>query len=392
MNGNFDIFDAIVIAGVIQGIAATIAVWCYPSNASGRKLLSALLLTLAFLSIKILLHTSGLWQHSGFRYFPLAIDTLIQPLFYLYTCSLTEKDFSLRRRQLWHFAPAALFQIHAIIVYIITMSQPDIHTKDLIAEKELHYNAVKWTEDMFALFSAVMYWFLSFRRTQAYRKWLFTSQSATQYSEFAWLRNLLIGTGILVVVLFLSSLSSNILQLKNTFFYLEVFYIYLTLLIYFLSFQGYRALIAGETHILRSSGDTSSLVQVIPKDLSDVEIKTTEDKENFSAIQSALEEIMNKELLFLEPELNIKQIAIATGFPSAQVSAAINAQFRVNFRSWVNGYRVEEVKKRLADPAYKHLSLLGIAFDCGFNSEASFYRIFKNHTGHSPKTYLQNIK
>lgn len=93
MSGSINIFDAIVIAGVIQGIAATIAVWCYPSKTAGRKLLSALLLTLVFLSIKILLHTSGLWQHSGFRYFPLAIDTLIQPLFYLYCCSLTEKDF-----------------------------------------------------------------------------------------------------------------------------------------------------------------------------------------------------------------------------------------------------------------------------------------------------------
>lgn len=298
MSGSINIFDAIVIAGVIQGIAATIAVWCYPSKTAGRKLLSALLLTLVFLSIKILLHTSGLWQHSGFRYFPLAIDTLIQPLFYLYCCSLTEKDFSFHRRQLWHFAPAAVFQIHAIIVYIITILQPDMHTKDLIAEKELHYNAVKWTEDMFALFSAVIYWYLSFRRTQVYRKWLFTSQSATQYSELVWLRNLLIGTGILVAVLFLSSLSSNILQLKNTFFYLEIFYIYLTLLIYFLTFQAYRALVAAEGHILRASGNPSSLVQIIHKDLPDAETKTTEDKENFSAIQSALEEIMNRELLF----------------------------------------------------------------------------------------------
>ncbi|MET3035708.1 helix-turn-helix domain-containing protein [Chryseobacterium sp. NRRL B-14859] len=189
-------------------------------------------------------------------------------------------------------------------------------------------------------------------------------------------------------MLFLSSISSNILQLSDSFVYLEIFYVYLTLLIYFLSFQGYRALLATEAYPLRSSDHPPTLSQAIQTDLADISTGT----EDFSAIQSALIEIMQKQQLFLEPELNIKHIAAAIGFPAAQVSAAINAQFGMNFRSWVNGYRVEEVKKRLADSSYKHLSLTGIAFDCGFNSEASFYRIFKKHTGHSPKTYLQNLK
>jgi AraC-like DNA-binding protein len=57
----------------------------------------------------------------------------------------------------------------------------------------------------------------------------------------------------------------------------------------------------------------------------------------------------------------------------------------------VNSYRVEEVKKRLGNLKYEHLSLTGIAFDCGFNSEASFYRIFRQQTGYSPKSYLQLI-
>lgn len=392
MNGTIVLFDAVVIAGIIQGIAAAIAVGCYSSNTVSKKLLSALLLGLALLSFKILLHTLDLWKYSGLRYFPLAIDTLIQPLFYLYTCSLTGKNFFLHRRQFLHFIPFILFQSHATIVYLVGFMQPDIHKTDFIAENYLHYNTIKWIEDLCALFSAAIYWYLSFRKTQRYRKWLFTSQSATQYAELAWLRNLLIGTGILVATLFLSSVSSNILQLTNSFLYLEFFYVYLTGLIYFLSFQGYLTLFTSEAQTVRAQEHRQPPVQEVLQYPDDTDPQLLEDEGILLTIQTALMEIMEKQQLFLEPELTIKEIAAAIRFPAAQVSLTINAKFGMNFRSWVNSYRVEEVKKRLTDPAYKHLSLTGIAFDCGFNSEASFYRIFKKHTGYSPKIYLQNLK
>jgi len=392
MTGTFTIFDTVVIAGVIQGIAAAIATGLYSSHTPGKKILSAILIILAFLNIKILLHTLGLWQYVGLHYFPLAIDTLIQPLFALYTCSLTEKNFSLNRIQWLHFAPALVFQFHAVIVYAISRMQPDIQTMDFIAEKYLFYNAVKWTEDVFALCSAGIYWYLSFQKIQKYRQWLFTSQSATQYQELTWLRNLLIGTGILILVLFLSSVSSNILQLKNSFLYLEIFYGYLTLLIYFLSFQGYRNMLTAEVQIIRIPDDKTHQGQTEQPKVTDTNIKIPVNKENLSTIQSALSELMEKQHAFMEPELSLKDAAKRIGFPEGQVSAAINAQFNMNFRSWVNSYRVEEVKKRLNNPEYRHLSLTGIAFECGFNSEASFYRIFRKHTGLSPKTYLQSVK
>lgn len=390
MNSTIDIFDTIVIVGVIQGIGAAIAVRCYPSGAFSKKLLYIILLALAFLNIKILLHTLGLWQEPALRYFPIAIDTLIPPLFYLYTCSLTEKYFSFKRRQLWHFLPTLLFQLHALMVYVITLMQPDIHLKDLIAERYMYYNNVKWIEDILVLFSAGIYWYLSFQKTRTYRQWLFTNESATQYSELTWLRNLLIGTGVLVVVLLLSSLPANILQLEDSFLYLEIFYSYLTVLIYFLSFRGYQAMLATEKQMLRIPLELSS-EQTESPDLHDVD-KVVVNDYNLSIIQSALIEVMEDHQLFMEPELSLKFLAKTIDFPAAQVSAVINAKFGMNFRSWVNRYRVEEVKKRLDDPKYKHLNLTGIAFDCGFNSEASFYRIFKKCTGHSPKTYLQLLK
>jgi len=50
---------------------------------------------------------------------------------------------------------------------------------------------------------------------------------------------------------------------------------------------------------------------------------------------------------------------------------------------------IEEVKSMLMRDDIEHMSILGIALDCGFNSEATFYRIFKKNTGISPKEYIQ---
>ncbi len=57
----------------------------------------------------------------------------------------------------------------------------------------------------------------------------------------------------------------------------------------------------------------------------------------------------------------------------------------------MNEYRIEEVKRRMVDPAYKHLTILAIAYDAGFNSKSSFNTIFKQKTGQTPSEYLRSV-
>jgi len=58
-----------------------------------------------------------------------------------------------------------------------------------------------------------------------------------------------------------------------------------------------------------------------------------------------------------------------------------------NFYTFINEYRVEEVKKRLVDHQYDHLTFLAIAYECGFNSKSSFNFIFKKSTGMTPSEF-----
>ena len=73
----------------------------------------------------------------------------------------------------------------------------------------------------------------------------------------------------------------------------------------------------------------------------------------------------------------------------AIISKTVNQEFGVNFNDFVNNYRVEAVKNSFAKGEHKKFTLIGIAYDCGFNSKASFNRAFKKNTGKTPKEYLE---
>jgi AraC-like DNA-binding protein len=106
------------------------------------------------------------------------------------------------------------------------------------------------------------------------------------------------------------------------------------------------------------------------------------------------EEYLKKLLYLLEIEkvyrdenISLQLLSEKSEIPPHYLSRVINEKMNKNFISLINGFRVEEAKKRLADPKDKHLSILGIAFDVGFNSKAAFNRAFKRHTGMTPSGY-----
>jgi AraC-like DNA-binding protein len=67
----------------------------------------------------------------------------------------------------------------------------------------------------------------------------------------------------------------------------------------------------------------------------------------------------------------------------------INNKFKQSFRDLINLYRVAAVKTKLNNKD-QHSSILLVALDCGFNSQASFYRAFKKIEGMTPKQYLSS--
>lgn len=101
---------------------------------------------------------------------------------------------------------------------------------------------------------------------------------------------------------------------------------------------------------------------------------------------------MDSQRPYIRQKLTLDELAEALGWPDFQVSETIRDGLRLNFHDFVNGYRVAEVKRLLADPNNKTVSLLSIAFDAGFNSKTAFNSAFKKVTGMPPSVYRRHLK
>jgi AraC-like DNA-binding protein len=104
-----------------------------------------------------------------------------------------------------------------------------------------------------------------------------------------------------------------------------------------------------------------------------------------------LENHMTKVKPYLDRELSIFDLAKQLTIPRHFLSEVINEHMGKNFYNLVNDYRIEEVKRRLEDPKYKHLTILAIAYDSGFNAKSSFNTIFKDKTGMTPSEYQRQV-
>jgi len=110
-------------------------------------------------------------------------------------------------------------------------------------------------------------------------------------------------------------------------------------------------------------------------------------KEKIKQHVDALKAYMKKEKAYLNSELRIQDVAMELNMSLHTLSHVLNTCLNQNFYDFVNQYRLEDAKTMLMDKQFDNYSILGIAYECGFNSKASFNRIFKKHTGITPSSY-----
>lgn len=114
----------------------------------------------------------------------------------------------------------------------------------------------------------------------------------------------------------------------------------------------------------------------------------TEDES--SKLKMGLEELLQDSKQFLNPEISLRSLSEKLGINPNKLSKFINDRLKTNFNELVNGYRLEHFKKIALHPENNHLTLLGLAYDSGFNSKTVFNTYFKKVTGITPKQWLKN--
>ena len=109
-------------------------------------------------------------------------------------------------------------------------------------------------------------------------------------------------------------------------------------------------------------------------------------------IAEDLKKFVEEDKLFLNPELSLDMLAEHLHIHPNYLSQYINEELSLTFYDYINSKRVDEFKKIIHLPQNSHLSMLGLAFECGFNSKSSFNRNFRKFSGQTPSEYLAELK
>ncbi len=116
------------------------------------------------------------------------------------------------------------------------------------------------------------------------------------------------------------------------------------------------------------------------------------DEDRAKAIIVKLADCMEREKPYLNPDLKLHDLATAIGCSPSVLSQIFNIHLKERYYDYINRYRVEEFKRIAKTGDYMKYTMISLAEQCGFGSQASFFRFFKKATGTTPLEYIQNIE
>jgi len=166
-------------------------------------------------------------------------------------------------------------------------------------------------------------------------------------------------------------------------------YMYLAMLInvYFIA---YHSMKQKEIYPINDK-QTSEIISITEEKTVEEGKRKMVTNEKLIELKSELNRLMQSEEPYLNSELNLIQLSELLHISPHILSYVINTGFNVNFPQFVNKYRVEKAKQLLQDQEKaKKLSILGIAYESGFNSKTVFNTAFKKSTGQTPSEFKRN--
>ena len=230
----------------------------------------------------------------------------------------------------------------------------------------------------YLIFIPVFIYFTSFfaysiRALKNYKSNVLQVYSYKENVDLLWLSRLVfLFYGLLVLFLPLAVIFylNQISVAESDYFYFAG----LTFFIFFIGYWGYRQ---GEVFNLQVGLESDA-------NYHEININKTPITKNLKGKAMELKQLMEQKQPYLNPTLTIFELAKLIDMQPHQLSKLINKEFGCNFFEYINRYRIESFKKCMLENKFKDFTLLGVAFECGFNSKSAFNRIFKEQTGLTP--------
>ncbi|WP_461630626.1 helix-turn-helix domain-containing protein [Labilibaculum euxinus] len=94
---------------------------------------------------------------------------------------------------------------------------------------------------------------------------------------------------------------------------------------------------------------------------------------------------------YLNPSVSLRDLANQVEIHPNQLSWLLNEYVGKKFNEFINYYRLEHFKELAKNPENAHISIIGLAYESGFNSKTVFNTFFKKELGITPLEYLKNL-
>ena len=371
---NLNPVNFLIVSGIFQiFIVSGVLFFRKDDHVHAGRLLAITLFIVGMHLTKLMLLNLNLDNMFPFLlWLPYSYLTAIGPLIFLYTKSRTEADFKISGKEWINFAPVAVELVFQLIQIIYSISQ-----------NVIYYNTpTDFIISPIIYLSAAVSIFYYLRRSLVVIKnheiWVMKNFSNVKEVTLEWLYKLIsyyrilwmlwIPFVIMFLLLFRFQLQYLVLLVLSYGLILAITY-----LTYWIGLEGLRRM--NFIYVARRDFPTENKSYT---NLSEREIKTYIAK---------VKQLMNNEKLYLNEHLNLRDFAEKAVADPNLISYILNTHLNKNFYEFVNSYRIEEVKKKINDPKYAHLKLIAIAYECGFNSKATFNRVFLKVEGVSPTAY-----
>lgn len=281
-----------------------------------------------------------------FIFVGLTLLLLIGPLLRWYVLSMTRPNWKVGKSQLLELIPFVL-----------------IFGASLFVTRSWYENS-NWVLLVFASGLIFIYLHLAFYIGYSWqlfrlakKNWPSNERTKSQSAVFRWLHMLLVGFVFIWACYVLNILDDTVPYIIGPLVYSAV--------VYFLSVKA---------------------IQLKSTDLDGSVFKWNSNQKLFSTIDA----LIVGDKLYLQSDLSLSKLSGMTGRSAQHISLAVNEHAKRNFNDYINFYRIQDAKQKLASPESEIYTIATIAYDVGFSSLSSFNGAFKKFEGTTPSAFRNN--
>lgn len=378
-NLNSSFLNTIILLGAIQGFIISSLLFFSKNNKQSNRLLAVLIFLMSLASFNLYASYVN-WFNSDLltfisNFIPLVVVMPFGPLLYFYIQSSLDSNFKFTRKLRFHFYPVIIDlvpQLTAIVFVVGVLAgifknypQP---WGNFIDTYNVYADIPRWVSVSYYVWMSAKY-LSSFKQKH---KGTLNGQT----NNFKWLQQFIRvfaafqGIWFLYLVPYVIPRYTDVML--NTFDWYPL-YIPLAVIIYWLGIKGY----------IVSQTEANLIKKAQP-------VNSTLSAEIIRQTIASLKKAMADDKLFLNPNLNLNILSEHTSIPQKTISFVLNQNLNKSFSEFVNEYRIEAFKEKILQPETDNLTIAGIAVECGFSSQATFQRIFKQSTGISPSEFRKS--